>query len=702
MKFNKKTIIPIILAIFSVAILVYCYPGPDEQRFHYKSGGVWNYSLLTAPFELPIPIDSVRAEMQADSIRNAFIPIYERKDDVKNSFMESLKTFSTDELSSHGSKTIERYKKKISGAYADGIIDDDTYNKMHSQESPMRIRLYNRTANKIGTPLSETHFTSPQKIQSDFMQSLDGTQTLLDEPIIEQYVDSLTVLIQPNIVYDDKQSNSLLGNELSHVYVSKGSIQVGGRIIDKGEPITPQLFALLQAYEKKMAQVKAESSGSAALRLVGEIVFVALMIMALMRFLYVSRRELYDNPKAMVCIFSLLVVFGVIASLVSSWYPAAVYMVPFAILPIVLNVFFDSRVGFVTSIVLLLLCLPFTQLAMEFMVVQFVALVAALYSIKEFSRRSQLLTAAACVLGAYIVSYLAVDLLLNGDYKELSVRMLAFFAVNAVLISIAYLFIFVLEKIFGFISVVTLVELSDINNSVLRQLSQECPGTFQHSMAVSNLASDAALNIGANVQLIRTGALYHDIGKLDNPAFFTENQHGVNPHSTLDPIQSAKIIIRHVNDGVRRADKAKLPQVIKDFILQHHGRGTAKYFYNTYCNAHPDEDVDPAQFTYPGPNPQSRETSILMMADAVEAASRSLKDYTVESITALVNKIIDGQIADGLHSEAPITFRDVKMIKESFIKRLRTIYHARVAYPERKAPEATATAVPTNPNNNQK
>ncbi|MDE6309417.1 MAG: HDIG domain-containing protein, partial [Muribaculaceae bacterium] len=246
-----------------------------------------------------------------------------------------------------------------------------------------------------------------------------------------------------------------------------------------------------------------------------------------------------------------------------------------------------------------------------------------------------------------------------------------------------------------------LVELSDINNSLLRQLSQECPGTFQHSMAVSNLASDAALNVGANVQLIRTGALYHDIGKLDNPAFFTENQHGVNPHSTLDPIQSAKIIIRHVTDGARRADKAKLPQVIKDFILQHHGRGTAKYFYNTYCNAHPDENVDSALFSYPGPNPQTRETSILMMADAVEAASRSLKDYTVESITALVNKIIDGQIADGLHSEAPITFRDVKKIKESFIKRLRTIYHARVAYPERKAPEATATAVPTaNQNNN--
>ncbi|MDE6309881.1 MAG: hypothetical protein K2L81_06790, partial [Muribaculaceae bacterium] len=389
---------------------------------------------------------------------------YERNDDAKKTFMDAANNFTPDDLSAHGINTFNGYKEQINNSYAVGIIDDETFNKINSQMSPMRIRIYDKTANKIGSPLSEVRYTSPQQLQTEFMHSLEGTQTLLDEPEIEKYVDSLTVMIQPNIVFDEKQSNSLLGNELSHVYVSKGSIQVGGRIIDKGEPITPQLYALLQAYEKKMAQVKAESNGSAVLRLVGEIAFVALMIVSLMRFLYVSRREIYDNNKAMLCIFSLLVVFGVIASLVSSWYQAAVYIVPFAILPIVLNVFFDSRVAFVTSIVYLLLCLPFTQLAMEFMVVQFVALVAALYSIKEFSRRSQLLTAAAYVLGAYIVSYLAVDLLLNGDYKELSARMLAFFAVNAVLISIAYLFIFVLEKIFGFISVVTLVELSDINN----------------------------------------------------------------------------------------------------------------------------------------------------------------------------------------------------------------------------------------------
>lgn len=227
-----------------------------------------------------------------------------------------------------------------------------------------------------------------------------------------------------------------------------------------------------------------------------------------------------------------------------------------------------------------------------------------------------------------------------------------------------------------------------MNNPLLRKLSEECPGTFQHSMAVSTLATDAAIKIGANEQLVRAGALYHDIGKMNNPNFFTENQRGVNPHDALPPERSAQIVIQHVADGLQRADKAGLPTVIKDFIREHHGAGRAKYFYYTYCNAHPDEEVDPAPFTYPGPNPRTRETSLLMMADAVEAASRSLPDHSPTAITELVNKIIDGQIADGLHSDSTLSFRDVKVIKQEFVKRLITLYHSRVAYP--KAPKQTA------------
>jgi hypothetical protein len=278
---------------------------------------------------------------------------------------------------------------------------------------------------------------------------------------------------------------------------------------------------------------------------------------------------------------------------------------------------------------------------------------------------------------------------MNGSLEGFSPRMIVFLLINAALTSMSYILMFAVERIFGFVSTVTLVELADINNPLLLKLSDECPGTFQHSIAVSNLAADAAQRIGADVQLVRAGALYHDIGKLSNPAFFTENQHGVNPHDALPPERSAAIIINHVADGLKLADKAGLPEVIRNFIREHHGAGLAKYFYFNACKAAGEGTaVDPAPYRYPGPNPRSVETSLLMMADSVEAASRSLTDHSQASITALVNKIIDGQIADGLHNESPIAFRDIDIIKKTFVKRLMTIYHSRVAYPGGTAPAA--------------
>ena len=306
---------------------------------------------------------------------------------------------------------------------------------------------------------------------------------------------------------------------------------------------------------------------------------------------------------------------------------------------------------------------------------------AVIFSLKELSRRSELLRSAAIAFLAYVVSYVGFELMTTGSLSSLSWRLIGYFGINTVLISFAYILIFIVEKLFGMVSVVTLVELSDINNKILRELSQECPGTFQHSMAVSNLATEAAHRIGANVQLVRAGALYHDIGKIDNPAFFTENQHGVNPHDTLNPMQSAGIIIRHVADGLKKAEKAKLPSVIRDFISQHHGRGKAKYFFTMYCRQNPDGEADAEAFTYPGPNPQTREASLLMMADTVEAASRSMPDHSQDAIRALVNRLIDTQVAEGLHNDSPLSFRDIRDIKECFISRLRSMYHARVSYP---------------------
>ncbi|MDE6177006.1 MAG: HDIG domain-containing protein, partial [Paramuribaculum sp.] len=355
-------------------------------------------------------------------------------------------------------------------------------------------------------------------------------------------------------------------------------------------------------------------------------------------------------------------------------------------------IFLDSRTAYFTHTILVMLTALIAPFPLEFIFMQLTAGIVGIDSIKDLSRRSQLVRTAVLVFVAYSLSFFTVELMHNGSPKGIPPVMFGYFAINAIFICFAYILIFVLEKLFGFTSRVTLVELSDINNPLLRTLSEECPGTFQHSMAVSNLASAAASRIGADVQLVRAGALYHDIGKTVNPAFFTENQHGVNPHDVLDPMQSARIVIGHVTDGLRLAEKAKLPQKIKDFISQHHGRGTARYFYTTYCNSHPDEEVDPAPFTYPGPNPQTRETSLLMMADSVEAASRSLTDHSPAAIQALVNRIIDAQVAEGLHNESTISFRDVSDIKEVFASRLRTMFHSRISYPEKIAPKPASPA----------
>ena len=306
---------------------------------------------------------------------------------------------------------------------------------------------------------------------------------------------------------------------------------------------------------------------------------------------------------------------------------------------------------------------------------------------------------AALIFLAYCITYVAMTLINEGDFDNIDKYFFGYYLINCVILSFAVFVIPIVEKAFGFTSSMTLMELSDINNPLLRQLSTNCPGTFQHSLQVANLAGEAALKIGANLQLVRAGALYHDIGKTKNPAFFTENQIGENPHDHLvRPEDSAKIVIDHVANGIKLAEDAKLPKVIRDLIAQHHGKGITRYFYYKAKEANPDIEVDRAPFTYPGPNPQTKEAAILMMADACEAATKSMSDHSEEAIAAMVGKIIDGQVADGLLRETPISFRDVEMVKQLFVERLRTAYHVRVSYPGdvKPAPEDGETPPPYN------
>ncbi len=664
----------LLLFVAATALIVYALPRTDERHYSYEINRPWGYSLITAPFDIPVHLDSISVRAVKDSLDASFVPVYMRDSRVEEKVIQEYKS----RLAAAGHQTFTpaeqaMLERRVRQLFSDGIVDQSTYSQISSGKLPY-VRFI---ANNVARSVSTSRYRSPRKAYA-------WLDSVLAAPSYHQAIEKsgLHSLLAANVLPDSAASGRLLGELYQKAMAPIGVLQQGERIIDRGDIVTPQLYTVLKTYEAMSIEKGTGRVSGNVYPFLGQVLYVVLLLSALFAYLYFFRRRLYRDLKVILLLMLLITGFTVFAFIMSKTFVSGLYMVPFTMVPIMVLVFFDGRTALFSHLVQILLCAVISSFVLEFVFVQFLAGIAAINSLKELSRRSQLLRTAFFVLLAYVVSYVAVEVMQTGSFGTVSTRMFGCFAINAVFISFAYVLIFVFEKMFGFTSVVSLVELSDINNPTLRELSEECPGTFQHSMAVSNLAAEAARAIDADVQLVRAGALYHDIGKINNPAFFTENQHGVNPHDALDPVQSARVVIGHVTDGVKRADKAKLPGVIKAFITEHHGKGKARYFYNTYCQAHPDKDVDPAPFTYPGPNPQSRETSVLMMADSVEAASRSLKEYTPEAITALVNKIIDTQIAEGLHNDSPLSFRDVQTIKQSFINRLRTIYHSRVAYPE--------------------
>ncbi|GHT61374.1 hypothetical protein FACS189451_03240 [Bacteroidia bacterium] len=403
-------------------------------------------------------------------------------------------------------------------------------------------------------------------------------------------------------------------------------------------------------------------------------------------FSYFYLRKSYFSRKKDIVFSLLLTLFFIVLTEISISYKLFnVYILPYAIIPIIVRTFFDSRTAQMTHLITILICSLMVSFPWEFIILQLFVGLVSIYILKDLAQRWQLIVGSFYILLTYILVYVGILSLQNGDLLYWDWNMMIYFGINFLLVMFAYPLIYILEKIFGYISNVTLVELSDINLPVLQQLSEKAPGTFQHSLQVSMLGAAAAVKVGANPQLIRTGAMYHDIGKMENPVYFVENRlAGPNPHDELSLVESARIITKHVPAGVKMAEKNALPQAIVKFIKTHHGTGKAKYFYHSFINQFPDEPVDESAFTYSGENPDTKETAILMMADGVEAASRSLKDYSEESIRNLIDKIINGQIADGLLNDAPLTFKNIKEIKQVFLDRLLSVYHLRITYPEIK------------------
>ncbi len=676
---NRKTLLyNILVAVIAMVAIVYIFPRSEASQYKYEKGRPWNYAKLIAPFDIPIRPDSDMIIKVRDSLDSHFVPVYRRNarvgDSVITLTMQRWKTMADSAQPSEREQKLRRNTiAYLKNSYTRDILDSDNGKMVESGQLPVIKIMENNTVKQFPT----AGMASVDDIYRGLLASY-GDSSALRWAQANRIYDNLL----PTLTYDEESSRRLYNNELYRFTAIRGVIQQGQTIIDKGTIITAQDYTNLRTYEELLEVQSTGNTQSDMMIWIGQVLYVSLVLALLMIYLHYSAPKVWGRRSSMLFICLLVVVFFALGVAGDHFTSNGIYMVPFAIVPVLLIVFFDAPVAIYTSLSLIMLCAAIVTFPLEFVMVELPACIVAVFSLKGLDKRSQLLRTSLFVALAYLVSYVAVEMLMNGSLKDISTRMISYLMVSALFSSVAYILMVVIERAFGFVSTVTLIELCDVNMPLLRKLSEQCPGTFQHSMAVSTLAADAAMKIGANEQLVRAGALYHDIGKLSNPNFFTENQRGVNPHDALPPERSAEIIIQHVTDGEKRAVKAGLPQIIIDFIREHHGRGTAKYFYYTYCNAHPNEEVDAAPFTYPGPNPHSRETSLLMMADSVEAASRSLKEHTPKAIAELVNRIIDSQIADGLHNDSSLSFRDVELIKKEFVKRLTTIYHSRIQYPD--------------------
>ena len=632
------------------------------------------YGQLIAKFDFPIFKTDAALKIEKDSITKHFQPYYNINQAVEQKKIEQFKQAYKDGIPGLSQDYVDAIAHRLHEIYEAGVIDPQQYSTL-AKDSNHLIRVVTGKQ-AVSVPINKTYSTLGAYEQL-FMDPLLGPKrSVLQQCNLNEYIEA-------NLVYDKDRSETEMNDMLSLIPQASGMVLEGQRIIDRGDIVDAKTYRVLNSFEQAMEKRKA-SEDEITSTFIGQTIYVLIFICLFTIYLALFRKDYFNKPRAISLLYVMIVIYPILTSLMMEHNILSVYILPFSMAPIFFRVFMDSRTAFIGHLTMVLISAVAVKYQYEFIIIQFVAGLVAIYSLRELSKRSQIFLTALLVTITSAAVYFSIQLIQADDLSKLDRSMYYHFAVNGFFLLFTYPLMLVIEKTFGFVSTVTMFELSNTNNELLRRLSEVAPGTFQHSITVGNLATEIASRIGAKGQLVRTGALYHDIGKMLNPAFFTENQAGINPHDKLNDLESARIIISHVTEGLKLAEKYNLPREIKEFITTHHGTGLAKYFYIHYKNEHPDEEVNEDLFRYPGPNPFTREQAILMMSDTVEAASRSLQEYTEESISGLVNRLIDGQVADGNFTDCPITFRDITAAKAVLIERLKAMYHTRIQYPQLK------------------
>ena len=665
----------VLLVTVSTLLIVWVLPRKEGVQFKYEIGKPWMGDDVIARFKFPILKSNEAIEKEKMDIESSFQPYYILDESVENKAVEDF----TKAFDGTVPPAIAMFKshiiRRLHQLYQRGIMNAPDYSRL-AADSTAQVRVVN---GKDVTSMDLRQLLSTMNAYDQIFldEELAERRSLLIEYDLNQY-------IRPNLTYDKDRSELEKNEQLQQIAKADGQVEDGQKIIDRGEIVNEHTARILHSLEEEMANRNTGKSESMS-TILGQTIYVAMLIILFTVYVLLFRRDYFYRWHNILMLYSLITFFPIAVSLVVRYTTLSVYLLPFAMVAIFVRIFLDSRTAFMTHTTMVMITASAVNYQEEFFIIQMVAGMAAIFSLRDMSHRSQVFKAMVSVTACTMVILFALSLIHSDEVVAIRWSKYFHLLLNGIFLLLAYPLMFLIEKMFGFTSDVTLFELSDTNKDLLRELSEVAPGTFQHSITVGNLAAEIANKINANGLLVRTGALYHDIGKMSNPVFFTENQAGVNPHDKLSEKESAQIIISHVTEGVRLAEKNGLPDVIKSFILTHHGTGKTKYFYITYKNNHPDDPDDPEPFTYPGPNPTTREQAILMMADGVEAASRSLNEYTEESISQLVNRMIDGMVNEGYFTECPITFRDIMLAKQVLIERLRSIYHTRIRYPEGKS-----------------
>lgn len=666
--------------IFVVAAIVMAiiYPSMVKFKYDYGIGQPWRYEgVLTAPYNFPVYKSDADKVAERDSIERTKVNYYTINNEAKIAQKNHLtQDFTSGLMNPEVTSEYMKYALKVlDKIYEQGILSNDSYEQLISQENgyifivdEMNVAKKRSSTEVFNARKAYDYAISqaPQGLKPDVVQEIN----------FEKYLIS-------NLRRDDAKTQQMHNARLATITEVVGEVQKGERIVGTGDVVTPEIYQVLEGYRKAF-ESEATSTNEGIVLFIGLAIVILLLFMVVYSYLIAFRAELLTELRNPLFIVLNICFMVTLAYLLIPIEPSATYIIPFSIVAIQVRVFIDSRTASITHLATILLASLVVPSPLIFIITQVVAGRIVLITLRNLSQRSDLIRTSFAVFFGMLITYYALTFSIEGIPDQMDWNIIFYLTINFIFLMFTYLMVYLIERVFGYISSISLVELSDINKPLLRQLSEVAPGTFQHSLNVSTLASEAIGEIGGDVRLVRSGALYHDIGKMKNPTYFTENQGANNPHDRLPYDQSAKIIIKHVTDGIEMAEKANLPKPIIDFIRTHHGLGMTKYFYIKYKNENPDIVVDESIFRYPGPNPWTKEQGIMMLADAVEASSRSLKEITEQVLIDHVNKIVDGIASEGYLKNTPLTFRDIEVAKHVFTDKLRNMYHSRIDYPELK------------------